>query len=165
MEFEWQTRMWYLPSPLDGFVLNVNFTHIFSKAQYPYTIAERNGRAITYVDTSFTDRLLFQPDDVLNLSVGYDLGGFSARLSMLHQGKVFTGVEFWPQLRSWTSAYTRWDLSVRQILPWFGLQLFGDIYNINNVDDVSVINGINANVPRLEQSYGMMADLGLRIQF
>ncbi len=165
MEVDWQTHFWYLPRPLDGLVLNVNYTHIFSKAQYPYTDTRRVGRQLVYVDTSFTDRLLFQPDDIVNLSLGYDYGGFSIRVSMLYQGEIFTGTSYWPQLRTSTSSYTRWDLSAKQTLPWFGLQLYGDLNNINGVKDVAVINGRNVVVPQSEQSYGLTADLGLRWQW
>ena len=165
MEIDWQTHFWYLPRPFDGIVLNVNYTHIFSKAQYPYTDVQRVGRLLVYVDTSFTDRLLFQPDDIVNLSLGYDYEGFSVRVSMLYQGEIFTGTNYWPQLRTSTSAYTRWDLSVKQALPWFGLQLYGDINNINGVNDVAVINGSGVVVPQSEQSYGLTADLGLRWRF
>ncbi|MDR3627125.1 MAG: TonB-dependent receptor, partial [Ignavibacteriaceae bacterium] len=44
MEFDWQTHFWYLPGPLSGLVFNVNYTHIFSKAQYPYENIVSNGR-------------------------------------------------------------------------------------------------------------------------
>ncbi len=165
MEFDWQTHFWYLPRPLDGLVLNVNYTHIFSKAQYPYTDVQRVGRQLVYVDTSFTDRLLFQPDDIVNLSLGYDYGGFSMRVSMLFQGKVFKGTNYWPQLRTSTDSYTRWDLSVKQALPWFGLQLYGDLNNINGVKDVAVISGSNVVVPQSQQSYGLAGDIGIRWQF
>jgi TonB-dependent receptor len=162
MELDWQTHFWYLPHPFDGLVMNVNYTHIFSKAQYPYTDVQRVGRQLVFVDTSFTDRLLFQPDDIVNLSLGYDYEGFSIRVSMLYQGTIFTGTNYWPQLRTSTSAYTRWDLSLKQNLPWFGLQVFGDINNINSVNDVAVINGRNVVVPQSEQSYGLTADIGIR---
>ena len=36
VETDFQTRLWYLPSPLDGIVLTVNYTYIWSKATYPY---------------------------------------------------------------------------------------------------------------------------------
>ncbi len=38
IETEWQTHFWYLPKPFDGLVLNFNYTHIFSEANYPRTI-------------------------------------------------------------------------------------------------------------------------------
>jgi len=164
LELDWQTHFWYLPRPFDGLVLNVNYTHIFSKAQYPYTLIRTEGRTLVYVDTAYTDRLLYQPDNIVNLSVGYDYEGFSVRVSMLYQDDIFRGPNFWEQLRTSSSAYTRWDLSVKQKLPWFGLQVFGDINNINSTDDVAVIKGSGVVVPQSQQSYGLTANLGLRWQ-
>ncbi len=163
IELDWQTHFWYLPGILSGLVLNVNFTHIFSKAEYPFTIVKSTGRVINYIDTSFTDRLLFQPNNIVNLSIGYDYKDFSIRVSMLYQADIFTGPNFWPQLRSSTASYTRWDLSVKQKLPWFGLQVFGDLNNINGANDISVIQ--QAGVPRSQQNYGMTADLGVKWGF
>jgi len=161
LELDWQTHFWYLPRPLDGLVLNVNYTHIFSRAKYPFTKINRIGRTLIYVDTSYTDRLLYQPNNIVNLSVGYDYAGFSIRLSMLYQADIFSGPNFWPQLRTTTSAYRRWDLSVKQDLPWFGLQLYGDLNNINKVNDMNVIQA-STGVPRSTQSYGLSGNLGLR---
>jgi outer membrane receptor protein involved in Fe transport len=163
LELDWETHFWYLPDPLSGLVLGVNYSHIFSKAQYPYQLTESNGRTISYIDTSFTDRLLYQPDNIFNLSMGFDYRAFSVRVSYLYQDNIFTGPNFWPQLRSYTAAYGRWDLEFNQGLPWFGLQLYGDLYNINKANDVSIIQG--GNVPESEQSYGMTGDLGLRFNF
>ncbi|HTY10559.1 MAG TPA: TonB-dependent receptor [Bacteroidota bacterium] len=164
LELDWQTHFWYLPHPFDGLVMNVNFTHIYSKAKYPYTLVEKVGRLVQYVDTAFTDRLLFQPDNIVNLSLGYDYEGFSIRVSMLYQANIWTNPSIWPQLKGSTSAYTRWDLSVKQALPWYGLQVYGDLNNFNSANDISVIQA-ETGVPSSEQSYGLTADLGLRWQF
>ncbi len=163
MECDWQTHFWYLPRPFDGLVLNVNYTHVFSRAQYPYTDTRKEGRVLMYVDTSFTDRLLYQPNDIFNLSLGYDYRGFSIRVSMVSQADIFAGPNYWPQLRTTTSAHKRWDLSAKQNLPWFGLQLYGDLNNVNGANDINVIQG--SGFPQSEQSYGMTADIGLRWQF
>jgi len=162
MELDWQTHFWYLPEPFSGLVFSANYTHIFSKAEYPFVYAKTTGRSISYIDTSFTDRLLYQPDDIVNLSLGFDYKDFSIRVSMLYQTDIFTGPDFWPQLRSHTSAYTRWDLSAKQELPWFGIQIYGDINNINGAKDVSVIQG--GGVPTSEEDYGLTADLGIRVK-
>jgi len=166
MEFDWQTHFWYLPRPLDGLVLNVNFTHIFSKAKYPITIREKLGSGpfapTVILDTSFTDRLLDQPDNILNVSLGYDIGGFSVRVSMLYTDDIFAGSSFWPQLRTTTSAYTRWDLSVKQELPWYGFQVYGDLNNFSSANDQAYINGANVRVPQSMQSYGLTGDVGIR---
>lgn len=161
LELDWQTHFWYLPHPFDGLVLNVNYTHVYSEAKYPYTDTRRVGRILVYVDTIFTDRLLYQPDNIFNLSLGYDYEGFSIRASMLYQADIFAGPNFWPQLRSTTDSYTRWDLAVRQELPWFGIQIFGALNNINSAKDINIIQ---AGVPQSQQHYGMTADVGLRLK-
>jgi TonB-dependent receptor len=164
LEFDWQTHFWYLPKPFDGLILNVNFTHVFSKAQYPYTFVQKIGRQITYVDTSFTDRLLDQPNNIANVTLGYDYSGFSIRLSLLSQSDIWSGTQFYSWLRTSTARYTRWDLSAKQDLPWFGLQLYGDLNNLNGANDVNVIHA-PTGVPTSQQSYGLTADLGLRWNF
>jgi TonB-dependent receptor len=95
IETDWQTHFWYLPGILSGLVLNANYTHIFSEAQYPRTIIvtqylnEPPWITQTNIDTSYANRLINQPDDIVNLSIGYDFKGFSARLSMLFQSNIF----------------------------------------------------------------------------
>jgi TonB-dependent receptor len=160
VEIDWQSQFWYLPAPFSGLVLNVNYTHIFSEAEYPYTIIRTVNRKTTYVDTTFTDRLLDQPNDLVNISLGYDYRDFSVRVSMLYQTDIFTGANFWPQLRSHTSAYRRWDVAVKQQLPWYNLQLFCNLNNLNGANDLSVIQG--GGVPLAEQQYGLTVDFGLR---
>ncbi len=162
IELDWQTHFWYLPGVLSGLVLNVNYTHVSSDAEYPYTDARKVGRTIQYVDTSFTDRLLYQPDNIVNLSLGYDFEGFSIRVSMLYQADIFTGPNYWPQLRSSTTSYTRWDLAVKQDLPWYDIQLFGNLNNINSANDISIIQG--GGVPQSQQDYGMTGTLGVRLK-
>jgi TonB-dependent receptor len=161
LELDWQTHFWYLPKPLNGLILNANYTHVHSEAEYPFVIA--GSTSISNIDTSFTDRLIHQPNHILNLALGYDYKGFSMRVSMLYQDDVFTGVSQWPQLRSSTSAYARWDISVKQNLPWLGLQLYGDLNNINGEKDLNVLQ-MYPDTPRSTQAYGMTANLGLRLQ-
>ena len=164
LELDWQTHFWYLPHPFDGLVLNINFTHVFSKEKYPYVNLVRVGRVRVPVDTSYETRLLYQPDNIANFSIGYDYEGFSLRVSMIYQDNIFSGPNFWPQLRTTTSAYTRWDLSVKQKLPWFGLQIYCDLNNINSQKDIHVIQS-PTGVPQSQQDYGMTGDLGVRLNF
>ena len=163
IELDWQTHFWYLPGPLSGLVLSINYTHIFSQAKYPLTTV-----TTVYLpkykqivnNTFYTDRLIYQPNNIANLAVGYDYKGFSARVSMLLQANVFQGDNFWPELRVNTAEYVRWDLSVKQDLPWLRLQTFFDLNNINNAKDVNINQG--SNFPNSEQFYGLTADLGFR---
>ncbi|HEY9165719.1 MAG TPA: TonB-dependent receptor [Candidatus Kryptonia bacterium] len=164
-EVDWETHFWYLPGPLSGLVLSANYSRIFSQAKYPYTyihvISQYPFKADT-ISTYFTDRLINQPSFVANLAIGYDYRDFSARVSMLYQSNVFEAYNFWPELRSNTDKYLRWDASVKQGLPWLGVQVFFDLYNINGARDITLNNG--SNFPSAEDHYGMTADLGIRLQ-
>lgn len=159
IELDWQTHFWYLPGILSGFVLDVNYTHTKSKAQYPYVYSVSTGRTLQYIDTSFTDRLVDQPDDIFNLSLGFDYEGFSIRTAMVYQANIFTSPSQWPQLRGYTAAYRRWDVAARQKLPWDGLEVYTDLNNINSANDVQVIQG---GPPTAIEDYGFTADLGFR---
>lgn len=160
VELDWQTHFWYLPGVLSGIVFGANYTHIFSKAQYPYTLTKVTSRSVQHVDTSYTDRLIDQPDDILNLTLGFDYKGFSARVAFLYESNVFSGANFWPQLRAYSPIYRRWDFAAKQTLPWYGMQLYLDLNNLNGANNLSVIRA--AQVPTSEQDYGMTADLGIR---
>jgi outer membrane receptor protein involved in Fe transport len=167
IETEWQTNFWYLPQPFNGLVFNINYTHIISEAGYPKSIYlaeydEFGNLKTTIIDTFYTNRLLNQPNDIINMSLGYDYGGFSARVSMLLQDNIFKRPDFWMQNRVISDKFTRFDLSVKQMLPWFGIQIFFNVNNITGEDDVD-INQKNY-FPASEQRYGMSADAGITIK-
>ena len=163
MELDWQTHFWYLPPPFDGLVLNANYTHIFSNAKYPITYLPPT-RGATQIDTFFTAPLVDQPANVVNFALGYDYRGFSIRFSMIYTSNIYTGSagsDFYPQLHASTLANSRWDVSLKQELPWFGVQIYGDLNNLTAVQDISAIQA-TTGVPRSMELYGMSADLGLR---
>ncbi len=167
IETDWQTHFWYLPDPLSGIVFNINYTHIFSEASYPKSTLDNQydeeGNYIqTVIDTFYTTRLLNQPNDILNMALGFDYGGFSGRISLLYQNNVFKKPDFWLQNRVNSDKYVRWDLSLKQELPWYKIQVFLNLNNITGEDDTD-INQKN-NYPVSIERYGMTADLGLRIK-
>ncbi len=167
LETEWQTHFWYLPKPFDGLVLNVNYTHIFSEASYPRTTInttydDEGNMQQTVTDTSYKARMLNQPNDIMNMAIGYDYGGLSLRISLLYTDNIFKQPDFWLQQRVISDKFSRWDLSVKQNLPWFGMQLFFDINNITGEDDID-INQKN-RFPAGDQRYGMSMDLGVVVR-
>jgi hypothetical protein len=167
VETEWQTHFWYLPQPFTGIVLNFNYTHIFSEAKYPksavdYQYNDDGTFTAKFTDTSYTTRMLDQPNDIVNLTIGYDYEGFSARVSMLYQDNIFKKPDFWSQLRTTSAKYTRWDLSVKQQLPWFGMQVFFNMNNITGENEIDL--NPKTNFLANEQRYGMSADLGVMIR-
>ncbi len=163
VEVDLQTRLWYLPFPINGLVLGVNYTHLKSSTYYPLllvkTIPGRPPKNIL-ADSSRAGRLLNQPDDILNGFIGYDYAGFSARLSFLYQGSAVSGIGVRVEQDGYTRDYFRMDASVRQMLPIRGLQVYFDVNNINSRTDISAQQTIGGFTS--EQYYGLTADIGLR---
>ena len=113
-------------------------------------------------DTFYTARLLNQPRDILNLMIGYDFEGFSARVSFLLQDNIFRNPDFWPQLRTTSGRYGRWDVSIKQELPWAGLQVYANVNNINTERDVTY--NTRQSFPVAIDSYGLSAMAGVRVK-
>ena len=166
LEFSWQTNFWYLPGLLKGFVLDVNYTHIYSKAKYPRTIVKSKPIPRppwieqTEIDTFYTARMISQPNDIVNVSLGYDYKGFSIRGSLLYQSDIFIASNFWHELREITDDFVRWDISVKQELPWEGTQLYLNVTNVSGAIDKNV--NVGNDFPSSEQYYGTGMELGVR---
>jgi TonB-dependent receptor len=164
MELDWQSHFWYLPGILSGLIMNVNYTHIFSEAEYPYELTT-SGFPRRYIDTSYFAPLLYQPDDILNFTIGYDYEGFSIRVSSIYSADIFTGPTQWSQLRAFSTAYNKWDASIKQELPfWHGMEVFLNLVNINSAEDKSAITA-ETGVPSQIQSFDYMLEFGVRGQF
>ena len=155
-EIDYQTRFWYLPGALNGLVFNANYTRTTSEVKYPRTTIGYDFSVfpLSFVNTDsfYVDRLIDQPNDIINLSLGYDRKGFSGRLSMLYMSDVFISTDFWPELRQTTDAYRRIDLSMKQQLPMKGLELYLNINNLNQAVDINRMNGFNPKDPNFNES-------------
>jgi TonB-dependent receptor len=166
VEFDLQTRFWYLPFPFNGILAGINYTHIKSDATYPFlfsrtTFPPRPLPSVTeVVDSSRVGRLINQPNDVVNAWIGYDYEDFSARVSFIFQGNAVSYVGNYPEQDGFTRDYFRIDASVRQVLPWAGVEVFLDLNNLNSEDNTSAQQTIGGFTN--EQNYGLTANLGVR---
>ena len=151
-----------MPGVLSGLVLNVNFTHVFSKAEYPLTVVTHPTPLKTvYVDSSYEDKLINQPDNIVNVSLGWDYKGFSILGSMIYQSGIFNSTAFYNALRTDKAAYTRFDLAAKQLLPWYGIEVFMNINNLNGANDTFIERGNGFN--NSDESYGLTAQMGFRV--
>ncbi len=161
-EIDWQTTLSFLPKPFNGIVFNANFARIDSETQYPRSFTKREGFVLTRIDTFRVGNMINQAKNIANFSLGYDLAGFSGRVSMLLQGESLNGIGSVPELDRFTGTYTRWDLSLKQqITPRTSIY-----FNANNFTDrpdesFQVIEGF----PTAQENYGWTIDLGVRYRY
>ena len=167
-EVEWQTRLHWLPGLLDGFVLNANYTHIWSETRYPRSfVVQEKIKEFPYVLTTVIDTfrvadMLDQSDNIANISLGYDKGALSARLSMLYQGKTLSGVGERPEWDRFTTDLVRWDLSVKYRLT-SQLSFFFNWNNISNEPDE--VYQEQSRFITSQVFYGWTSDFGIGYTF
>ncbi len=178
-EVDLQSNFRFLPSPLDGIVVSANYTLLDSETFYPISIIERMETfpyTVTVTDTVRSGNMPGQVDNLLNLSIGYEKGGFSARVSMIYQGeslfvqeeteigRLAKSVGAIPELDNFVGASTRWDLVVKQKIRdrW---QAFLYVNNFTNVKEQTFLAGSSKRLITGNFVYGTTVDLGLTYTF
>ncbi|MBN1300469.1 MAG: TonB-dependent receptor [Melioribacteraceae bacterium] len=167
IELDFQHSFWYLPEPFNNMVFGINYARISSETKYPFYDVkiriEGRKRIPVLVDSSATGRLIDQPNHVLNTYIGYDYKGFSTRLSLLFQDNSARGNGGrYPENDSYTTDYLRVDFSARQKLPWYDIELFLDVSNLNNANTSWIQKSTEGF--RGVQNYGLTANLGVRLR-
>ena len=168
-EIEWQSNFWFLPGLLKGIVINVNYTRNKSEAEYPRTIVKVIVDPKTYKtsfdnkDTTYTSPMIQQPDHLLNLILGYDYKGFSIRWAMRYKSHIFKSANWYEELRGYSTNFYRYDVQIRQKLPFDGMEFFLNVNNITGEKEHDVINHLD--FANYIEDYGRSANMGLRYQF
>jgi len=172
VEVEWQSNLWFLPGLLQNVVFGINYTYTHSEVQYPRTvpikkiIASPFGNREVIVgneDASYTAPLLYQPDHILNITLGYDYEGFSIRGSLQMKSDIFSQNDWRPELRGYTDDFYLYDLAISQKLPIDGLILFGNLKNISKTIETDINNGTGYMTNR--EYYSMNANFGIKYKF
>ncbi|MEX0859114.1 MAG: TonB-dependent receptor [Balneolaceae bacterium] len=168
VEFDLQTDLRFLPNPLNGFILNTNLTYIHSETFFPLLLqgprsTEPPYRA-TYIDTSRAGKLPGQPDMVASVSLGYEKGGFSGRLSFSYQKEILERVGAVPEEDIVDDSYGYWDLAINQ--KFKKIPDFTFFVNVNNLTNESekTYAGSSNKLGRNEV-FGITADTGIRYRF
>jgi TonB-dependent receptor len=173
-EFEHQVNLKFLPGLLKNIILSYNASIVRSEAVI------YGSRTITWVDSSGRfpltksknilverkQKLEGMPEFFGNIAVGYDIGKFSGRVSVFHQGEhniSYSASGLGDQV---TNAFTRIDVALKQGITRY-LSLFMNLSNITNVEDGrSVYNRVfDRKLFDQSEKYGMTADFGVTAEF
>jgi TonB-dependent receptor len=165
VELDLQTHFSVLPGIPDflrGFVFNVNYARIWSETYFPAydfnVILDYSkyppGVSYSYSEYERKGPMPGQAKQVGNMSLGYDIAGLSARISLIYQGSSLRSVGTIPENDSYNDAYWRWDASVRYRIT-SQLSLLVNLVNITGQPDRAFI--YNDNYPTNRTYYGMEA--------
>ncbi|MGA9118007.1 MAG: TonB-dependent receptor [Bacteroidota bacterium] len=173
IEVEHQANLTWLPGLLSNIVLSYNFSLVRSET---FVLSYR-------IDTTFViipgfpplpqfsttliesrQKLEGQPDFFGNVALGYDLGGFSGRVSVFFQGAYNRSYSAGRLNDPVVQDFSRWDLSIRQKLTE-NISVFLNLNNFTSVvEDVHTIDRVNNwEALRSSQRYGLTGDVGVRV--
>jgi hypothetical protein len=93
---------------------------------------------------------------------GFDIKGFSSRISILFQGNSVSNIGAFPEQDGYTKDYVRVDFTAKQSLPFWGMEVYLDLNNLNNRKNQSAQTSINGFTS--VKNYGLTANLGIRIR-
>ncbi len=181
VEFDFQTNLSTLKNFLRGIVFGANLTLSKSRTYYPFFQIETvfvgppNFFETTVLDTTRRGNIVGQADVLANINLGYELGGFSGRISMIYQGDALSpgnpgiggsesGVGPIPEQDFFDQANYRFDLAIKQRIDSKGRwTVLLNLNNLTNTPERSFL-GIAERL-RDEEFYGMTADLGIVFKF
>jgi TonB-dependent receptor len=167
-EFELQTNLNFLPSPFDGILLYANYSLVYSETSYPFSVYKTTYLThapwvqTTATDTSRTGRMIGQPNQIANLTIGYEKKGFSARLSMIYQGDALRNVATSEAADELDKASVRWDLVLQQRIGE-NLSVIWQMNNITNQQERTYIR--YKDYTTRTQEFGMTMDFGVQYKF
>jgi TonB-dependent receptor len=177
LEIDLQTNFSYLPKPLSGLVLSINATRLWSQTYsftfQPYEYYDRQTRRMVFLadsskyESNETD-LPNQVDWITNVSLGYDLKGFSIRVSAIYQAAYLTGfsskgnTETTEYFYNYVDDHLRFDASISQKIGK-KLVLMASIANITGESERRYT--WKPDYVTSENRYGTTFDIGLKYKF
>jgi TonB-dependent receptor len=168
VEVDWQANFLWLPGPLSGVVFNANVSRIFSDTEIERVRATTEIGpppfylpTVTYSTVRQEVQLLDQPDWVANVSLGYDRGPFSGRVSVLYQEGNLTGYGSNDRTLSYFDTYVRWDAQASyRVVP--AVSLFAQLNNLTDRPDIALQS--TGRFLSQQESYGRSVNVGLRFR-
>ena len=174
LEISWQTNFWYLPGLLKGFVLDVNYTMIDTKTEYPYFESVITG----YDESGFFPVPIYaqqyktregpmqdQPESILNIILGWDHKGFSGRVSYRYQSNTVEGLDSrYSVFDRYYDTFSLVDVMLKQKITK-NISCYVNLTNIGkHVDDYYFgAQGENPALPTSSQYYGFRVQAGVKI--
>ena len=176
-ELEQQLNLYFLPGFFKNFVISYNASVVRSETHLLSTTVDTSYYYIpelpdipfplyTTVVVDNVQKLEDQPEFYGNISLGYDVGGFSARLSLYHQAEYNQSFSATGRSDPLVNGYTRIDLALRQKLTDF-LSVLVNVSNLSSVEEGnSIINRVSGyTLVNTNERYGMTADIGIKFEF
>jgi len=175
LELEHQLNFDFLPGLLKNFVLSYNVSFVRSET---FIYASRTDSVFydppgpvpgiwKYYNVLIEKRqkLEGQPEFFGNIALGYDIGKFSGRISIFHQGEYNVSYSALGWSDQVNIPFTRVDLTLKQGITE-NIAVFLNVSNLTNIEEgISIHNRVyHRTLFSNSERYGMTADFGLTVK-
>lgn len=177
LEFEHQMNLTFLPGILRNFVVSYNASFVKSETTLIGVVTDTTYTRVEIIPGVFienpkftqrpveiTQQLEEQPELFGNVSVGYDDGTFSTRLSLFYQSEYnlsFSPTGISDRIKG---SFTKLDLIMKyQVTDYLSMQL--NVNNLTNAKEQDFLDDKvhNYRLLRNSESYGLTAEFGIRV--
>ncbi len=173
VEVDHQINFTWLPGLLGNFVLSYNASLVKSETTLLGAVTDvtlvpdpilGEREEYTVRTITFEQEMQDQPEVFGNISLGYDIAGFSGRISAFHQSEYYSS--FSPSGRNdrIQGAYTRLDLALKYRFTDY-LTVVGNVNNLTNIEERNIQHNrvVGYKAPRSRETYGLTFDFGIQI--
>ncbi len=170
LEFDIQSNLNFLPKPFNNMVFNLNYARLFSNTTVNNFREETScvvvrGRPRCTTETFAFQRevgLIGQAEHILNASLGYDAGGFSARVSAAYQGTKISSYSSSADKDRFNREFWRMDAALKYRFSR-RLNVFLNLNNLTNQQDVNFFRDVRFETSRA--TFGTTATVGVEFKF
>lgn len=173
IEIDHQINFSWLPGLLRNIVLNYNVSFVNSettlrgqRTDTTYVQDPILGELPRYnpVPITYKQEMENQPELFGNISLGYDIGGFSGRVSVFHQAEYYRSFSPRGTNDPVSGAYTKVDLALNYRFTDY-LTVMANFNNITSMREEDYRHNRRAGykVPTSTEFYGMTFDVGVRV--
>ncbi|MEM1359660.1 MAG: TonB-dependent receptor, partial [Bacteroidota bacterium] len=172
IEFDLQTNLNFLPGVLKNLVFNFNYARLWSNTTINNFRLETNCRRPSPRLPPICETLTFpvqreanligQAEQILNASLGYDAGGFSARISAAYQGTKLTGYSANADKDRFDREFWRMDAAMKYRFSR-RVNVFLNLNNLTNQQDVTFFR--NERFETNRATYCTTATVGVEVRF
>lgn len=168
LEIDFQSNLRPLPKGWNGIIVGANVTLVRSNTFVPFfDVQNRFIPVPPFFQTVVTDtvragRVPGQANVIANVQLGYEIRGFSGRVSWNYQDNSLNRVGTRAEFDAFTDKAIRWDIAMQQRISrhW---SAFLNLNNITNQPEAAFIGG--ADFPSEREFFGMTGEVGVRYKW
>jgi len=178
IELDWYANFFNRKGWLKNLSIHLNYSYNQSVTNYcrPRTIyfnrndqffeessLNRTGHWPNYNDTTYKSPLLYQPQNLLNLTMGYQYKQLALRYAVRYKSKILSNTNFYEESRSYSTGFYRYDLFLTCQIWKKGVEFFLNCFNLTDQSEYSKIEVFDFTSYR--EYYGRSLQFGFRYSY